>query len=418
VRDASRFIEQVHLTGGPPDEVFVTYITNQSWSSTVTLSSSGLDDAVFHGSSSVYSFLMDSHKEVGTHKEIPLCIDGMNETSAPCYYTSGFVHTVHITGLKPSTPYQYKVEGDSKAFEFTTTPAVGTEAISFGVVADLGQTANSTETVDSLSEHVADKDIDMILFAGDLSYADGYGPRWDSFARLGEKLWARVPTAYVGGNHEVGSGMENWQSFEARYPNNHDRSGSASMLWSSFEAGPAHVLQLCSYCSFDSASLQFKWLQKDLASVDRTRTPWLVAMWHTPWYTSNGHHKMSEGAPMREALEDLLSAHKVDIVFNGHVHAYERTSPIYRNKTDCSNGIPYITVGDGGNREMFATPWLDPQPEWSVLREYAYGHGRFSIHNASHAQWQWLRNPDAWNPSPGQVVGDEVWLRRGAARVC
>ena len=32
---------------------------------------------------------------------------------------------------------------------------------------------------------VADE-IDMVLLAGDLSYADGYAPRWDTYARLFE----------------------------------------------------------------------------------------------------------------------------------------------------------------------------------------------------------------------------------------
>ena len=28
---------------------------------------------------------------------------------------------------------------------------------------------------------------------------------------------------------------------------------------------------------------------------------------------------------------------------------------------------------------MFATPWVDPQPEWSALREDAYGHGSLQV---------------------------------------
>lgn len=73
-------------------------------------------------------------------------------------------------------------------------------------------------------------------------------------------------------------------------------------------------------------------------------------------------------------LSLTLRACQVDIVFNGHVHAYERTYPISQNHTDCASGVPFITIGDGGNREMFAVPW-GGQPEWSALREYAYGHG-------------------------------------------
>ena len=36
--------------------------------------------------------------------------------------------------------------------------------------------------------------VDLILHAGDLAYADGNGLRWDSYGRLGEKLFAAVPT--------------------------------------------------------------------------------------------------------------------------------------------------------------------------------------------------------------------------------
>ena len=66
------------------------------------------------------------------------------------------------------------------------------------------------------------------------------------------------------------------------------------------------MLVLCSYADFGSDSLQMQWLQADLAKVDREQTPWLIAMWHTPWYTSNHHHPMTEGAQMRASMEHIL----------------------------------------------------------------------------------------------------------------
>ena len=57
-------------------------------------------------------------------------------------------------------------------------------------------------------------------------------------------------------------------------------------------------------------------LGQDLASVNRSVTPWVIAMWHTPWYTSNAHHPMSEGTNMRLAMEDLLHTHEVGVAFN------------------------------------------------------------------------------------------------------
>lgn len=63
---------------------------------------------------------------------------------------------------------------------------------------------------------------------------------------------------------------------------------------------------------------QFKWLEKDLAKVDRRVTPWLVATWHSPWYATYVAH-YREAECMRVSMEELLYRNGVDIIFNGHV---------------------------------------------------------------------------------------------------
>ena len=63
---------------------------------------------------------------------------------------------------------------------------------------------------------------------------------------------------------------------------------------------------------------QYKWLERDLEMVDRTVTPWLIATWHPPWYsTYKAHYREAEC--MRVEMEELLYSYGVDIVFNGHV---------------------------------------------------------------------------------------------------
>lgn len=70
--------------------------------------------------------------------------------------------------------------------------------------------------------------------------------------------------------------------------------------------------------SFFSTADQYKWLQRDLANVNREVTPWLVGVWHPPWYnTYVSHYKEVEC--MRVAMEELLYNAGVDIIFNGHV---------------------------------------------------------------------------------------------------
>ena len=101
-----------------------------------------------------------------------------------------------------------------------------------------------------------------------------------------EPLLSEMPMIGVGGNHEVETG-EAWVQMNLRYPQPWRSSGSVSPLWYSYETGPAHIVGLNSYARFDQESLQYKWLEEDLKQVDRGRTPWLILMWHTPWYNSN-----------------------------------------------------------------------------------------------------------------------------------
>lgn len=57
-----------------------------------------------------------------------------------------------------------------------------------------------------------------------------------------------------------------------------------------------------------------------MANVDRSVTPWLIATWHAPWYsTYRAHYREAEC--MRLEMEELLYTYGVDIVFNGHVRS-------------------------------------------------------------------------------------------------
>jgi hypothetical protein len=59
---------------------------------------------------------------------------------------------------------------------------------------------------------------------------------------------------------------------------------------------------------------QYRWLAEDLASVDRTKTPWLIVMSHRPMYSSS---IASYQTDIRKAFEALLLQYGVDAYFSG-----------------------------------------------------------------------------------------------------
>ncbi|KAJ9559227.1 hypothetical protein OSB04_013841 [Centaurea solstitialis] len=320
-------------------------------------------------------------------------------------YTSGEIHDVVIGPLDPNTVYYYRFGPDSTPeFSLKTPPAQF--PIKFAVSGDLGQSGWTKSTL----EHILQANYDVLLLPGDLSYADMMQPLWDSFGRLVEPLASQRPWMVTQGNHEVEKipaiHPTPFTSYNARWHMPFEESGSSSNLYYSFEVSGVHVVMLGSYTDFGPGSDQYGWLESDLGKVDRSKTPWLVVIVHAPWYNSNyAHQGEEESVGMMAAMEGLLYKARVDVVFAGHVHAYERFNRVYNQKID-NCGPVYITIGDGGNREGLASKYKEPQPTISVFREASFGHGELDVINASYAMWAWHRNDD-----DEAVQSDSIWLR-------
>ncbi|KAK8632475.1 hypothetical protein V6N13_072866 [Hibiscus sabdariffa] len=370
--------QQVHISAVGPDKMRISWITESSAPAVVEYGTSPnnyTNSAT--GTSSSYSFLL---------------------------YKSGQINDVVIGPLNPNTVYYYRCSSDStREFSFKTPPAQ--LPITFAVVGDLGQ----TDWTQSTLQHIGQSNYDMLLLPGDLSYADLFQRQWDSFGRLVEPLASQRPWMVTQGNHEVEKiplvHKTPFTAYNARWRMPFEESGSASNLYYSFDAAGVHVIMLGSYTDFDPDSDQFKWLQADLGKIDRGKTPWIFAIVHAPWYNTNtAHQGEPEADLMKKYMEELLYKARVDIVFAGHVHAYERFTRVYDGKTDNCGPI-YITIGDGGNREGLANKYMDPKPEISVFREASFGHAQLEVVNATHAVWMWHRNDDKFS-----VASDTVWF--------
>ncbi|GAB2271686.1 prolyl aminopeptidase [Dionaea muscipula] len=339
-------------------------------------------------------------------------------------YTSGYLHHATIKGLEYDTKYTYILgKGNStRRFWFTTPPKVGPDVpYTFGVIGDLGQTPDSNQT---LEHYLANpKKGQAVILAGDLSYADDHPNhdqrRWDTYGRFVEKSAAYQPWIWAAGNHEIDFDVDigeytPFKPYKKRYHVPYRVSGSTSPLWYSIKRASAYIIVLSSYSAYGKYTPQYQWLQQELPKVNRAETPWLIVIVHSPWYNSNGYHYM-EGESMRVMFESWLVEYKVDIVFAGHVHSYERSYRYSNVKYNITNeacapvkdqSAPvYITIGDGGNMEGIADHFIVPQPDYSAFREASFGHGILEIKNRTHAQWTWTRNQNN-----AAVPSDSAWF--------
>lgn len=368
--------QQVHISQVGPDKMRVTWVTGADAPSTV---------------------------DYGTASgQYPFSSSGISSTYRVVLYKSGFIHDVIIGPLQPNTIYYYRCSGNTgREFSFKTTPSQ--LPIKFAVIGDLGQ----TEWTNSTLSHITSYEHDMLILPGDLAYADLLQPLWDSFGNLVEPLASKRPWMVTQGNHEVEKIpiiLKPFTAYNARWTMPYEISGSGSNLYYSFDvAGSIHVLMLGSYADYGPGSDQYNWLVADLAKVDRTKVKWLIAVIHAPWYNSNEAHQ-GEGEDMRKAMEELLYTARVDIVFAGHVHAYERFARVHNNEKD-ECGPMYINIGDGGNKEGLAKDYIQPAPSISIFREASFGHGRLEVMNGTHALWTWHRNDD-----DQAVAADQVWI--------
>src|SRR5687767_3038718 len=93
------------------------------------------------------------------------------------------------------------------------------------------------------------------------------------------------------------------------------------------------------FFALDTRSLdprQLEWLRSELG---KSGSNWKIVYFHHPLYTS-GRYQSSARA-LRIAVEPILIAGGVQVVFAGHEHFYERTHP--------QNGIVYFVSGAAGS---------------------------------------------------------------------
>lgn len=302
-------------------------------------------------------------------------------------------------------------------------------------------------TSESLSKNV--KDFKFVWSPGDIGYADYwlkeqiqgyldpvpieqgymvYETILNSFYNQIENISSIVPYMVGPGNHEANCdngktkdkengikytvdicmpGQTNFTGYQSHWKMPNKESGGKLNMWYSFDYGMAHFVQINTETDFGNGIVapdepdgdanenagpfgayeneQIDWLENDLKSVDRCKTPWVIVAGHRPWYAST---KKDTRESCQQAFENILVKYNVDVAVFGHVHNYQRFSPMEFNSID-PNGLnnpkaPWYLVNGAGGHYDGVDLMADPAYGFETGFDSVYGWSKFSIHNRTH----------------------------------
>jgi 3',5'-cyclic AMP phosphodiesterase CpdA len=262
-------------------------------------------------------------------------------------------HEITLTGLPSDSKYFYgigttqKILAQGANYHFTTAPPADTKRpIRFWAMGDFG--ASNTAKYANNQREVRDQflaqkngPVDLWVWMGDNAYCCGTQDEYQTqvFDFYGSTIMGSMPILPSPGNHEyyatstakVDRIIPYFDMFTM--PTNGQAGGipSGNEAYYSVNHGPVHFTALDTYGYdegkyplADTRSLQYKWLEKDLAA---NTSLWTVVFFHHPPYTKRSHDSdfEKELTVIRETLVPLFDKYKVDLVLSGHSHVYERS---------------------------------------------------------------------------------------------
>jgi hypothetical protein len=237
-----------------------------------------------------------------------------------------------------------------------------------------------------------------------------------------------VPYMGCAGNHEHALNFSAYKARFGAFEALAERSGSGNMLWYSFDDDLVHFVtidtEIYHYCS-GTATLckaqiqeQIDWLTADLAAVDRSVTPWVVAVGHKQGWQD------SLGAANFTVLEAIMQDAHVDLYVLGHQHNYNRLLPQQHNVVedgcynadyslyqDCTKMVSIVT-GSPGCREKISK---GSAPQGNAVLTLSYGFGHLQVVNSTHLHWTWeelgQRDPETGSFKAREgATNDDLWI--------
>jgi hypothetical protein len=266
-------------------------------------------------------------------------------------------HSLTLSGLLANTTYHYRVLYEGKqTSDYTFTTAVPADTV-FEFTA-YGDTRTQADSHLAVVNRIVALAPDFNLHTGDV-VGNGFDEsQWAIyFATICSSAICaqKIPFYYAIGNHEGESPLY-YDYFYLPY-NNPDSTES----FYSFDYGNSHFISLDTEIPYEPSSSQYRWLVADLRSA--YHKTYVFVFMHQHPYCAGGHNS---NMTIRNTLCPLFEQYKVDMVFSGHSHFYQRNGPI--------NGVTYIITAGGG-----APLYAPAESSWTQYAERSHHCVHFTI---------------------------------------
>lgn len=276
------------------------------------------------------------------------------------------VHRYRISGLKPGKTYNYSLKDNlgRVSEDFTLRFPKKEDPVRFIVLGDIqdnGEDGKFSEVVKHIEKHA--RNVSFMVSPGDLPWDDRPGDWWTLFDK-GRSIFSSKYFMSAPGNHDTPTVTHHPDSTRYRYyfanPYPHPFDS-----WYETSFGPVRFLFMNTniFRDFQPGGTQVEWLKTKLSETDAGPGLWNFAVWHvTPFNAGSRHYQAQESY----RYPTTLLHGKIDWLFAGHEHLYQRTRPIVYSKgkriqtksrygTARGEGVGYLVVPSSGvtpNKDM------------------------------------------------------------------
>jgi len=241
-----------------------------------------------------------------------------------------FVHTATMQPLQTETTYVYRVRNGatvSPTYSFRTAPRRATPFRVVWFADEQGHTVFRQHVA-----HMAARDPDLVLASGDLMPSGTSLTDWHNYwfnpLEIGH-LAQTTPVLFNRGNHD---GEGSLAYAYSALPGNE--------AWFAFTYGNVRFIFLDTNLPTSSHPQQLSWLQGELTSAEARSAQFRIVGFHKPPFTDVWDSTSYNGeAWVRNDWVPLFEQNGVDVVVNGHTHAYLRGD---------RGGVMYLIVGGAG----------------------------------------------------------------------